>query len=101
MNLFSSRKITFRKVAFVLWLALWPLLLMVHLYPIRVAFIRLFLVDGVALLWCGALWLMWKIKALRFAGLAATVVVLGALMLPGRKDNSQKLRDEYVRALKS
>ncbi len=101
MNLFSSRKITFRKAAFVLWLALWPLLLMVHFYPIRVGFIRLFLVVGVALLWSGALWLMWKIKALRFAGLAATVVVLGALMLPGRSDDSQKLRDEYVRALKS
>ena len=101
MNLFSARRTNLRQVAFVLWLALWPLLLMVHLYPIRVALIRLFLVVGVALLWCGALWLMWKIKVLRFAGLAATVVVLSALMLPGRSDDSQKLRDEYVRALKS
>lgn len=101
MKLFSARKITFRKIAFVLWLALWPSLFAVHSYPIRIASIRLLLLVILALLWSGILWFSWKSRPLRFTVLALTFMVFVALILPGRKADSQELRDEYVRSLKS
>ncbi len=101
MKRFAVRKISVRKIAFAVWLVLWPLLLAVHFYSIRVGIIRLLLVVGFALLCMGALWFGWNRKPWRFAGLMITFGVVVFLVTPGRKDDSRKLRAEYVRALKS
>ncbi len=99
MNLFSKRPINLRPLAFVLWLMLWPLLLALHGYPIRDATTRAGLILSVFLLWSGALALFWKKKPVRFGCLALSVFVLAIAILPGRRDDAQALRHEYVRSL--
>ena len=99
MKLSAKRRISLRQIVFVLWLMLWPLLLAIHLYPIRDAMIRASLVLGVFLVWSGALTLFWKKKPVRFGCLALLVGVLAIAVLPGRRDDAQALRREYVRSL--
>lgn len=90
-----------RKIMVALWVVLWPLLLALHLYPIRVGYIRLLLVFGCALLWSGALWLCWKTKPLRFASWFVTIGFVVFLLLPGKSDDAQQLRAAFVQSLKS
>ncbi len=83
----AMKRFGVRRIAFALWLFLWPLLLAIHFYPIRVGAIRLLIVVVCALLWIGILWLSWGKKPLRVAFIAAIFFGFVALILPGRNDD--------------
>ena len=97
----SQRNLGWRKLGFVLWLLLLLLVVAVHWYPIRFGTLRLLLVVGVALLWLGALCLLWKHKIAQRVILAVSGLFAVFLLLPSRPVNPQVLQGRYVRALQS
>jgi len=88
-----------KKVVFAIWLLLWPLLLAIHLYPIRIAAVRLGLLLIVFLIWMGILLLCWNRKSLRWAWCIITLIFAVCCLWPKRAYNSQVLRAEYIHSL--
>jgi hypothetical protein len=70
-----------------------------HLFPIRIGVLRLAMVVGLVMVWFGVPLLFRKPRFVT-AIWAVVTALLGTLFLgPGRTDNPQALRQEYVRAL--
>jgi hypothetical protein len=91
----------YRRVALFLWLALWPLVLVAAVFPIRFASLRLCLVTGIVVLWAGFLYLFWNQKVVRAACIVPVLLSGVFLLLPGHRTESSSLRREYVAALHS
>jgi hypothetical protein len=83
----------------VAWFLLWPILLGLHLYPIRLAAIRLCLLLGAFLVWAGVLVIFWNVKLLRWICVSITFIFIIGCFWPKRTGSSQELRQEYVRSL--
>ncbi len=90
-----------KRIVLTAWLLLWPILLGLHLYPIRLAAIRLFLILGVLLIWAGVLVVFWNMKFVRWICLSITCIFIVGCFWPKRAVNSQELRQEYVRSLRA
>lgn len=88
-----------QKIILAVWLLLWPVLIGLHLYPIRLAAIRLALLLGVFLIWAGVLMIFWNVKVLRWICISILFIFIAGCFWPKRAENSQELRQEYVRSL--
>jgi hypothetical protein len=90
-----------KKIVFAIWLLLWPLLLAMHLYPIRIAALRLGLLLVVFLIWLGILLLCWNRKPIRWTWLLISFIFIMGCLWPRRTYNSQILRQEYIYSLQA
>jgi len=88
-----------KKGVFAIWLLLWPLLLVIHLYPIRIAAVRLGLLLVVFLIWLGMLLLCWNRKSVRWAWFIISFIFVICCLWPKRTYNPQILREEYINSL--
>ncbi len=89
------------KVAVRVYFALCALLLGIALLPVRNTSLRLALIGGIFTLWAGALFLFWNRLFVRIACLLLAVAGGVLVLLPTRSINTDALRAEYVRSLKS
>jgi hypothetical protein len=87
------------KSLFKSWCALWPLLLLLALYPVNNTLTRTAFLAVGAGCGLGLLYFCWNRKAIRFAILTASGIILFFLALPARNYDATKLRMNYVRAL--
>jgi hypothetical protein len=88
-----------RRLAVCAWLALWPLLLALHLFPIRYQSLRMLMLALVVLLWLGGVELLWRRRVASLALLGLGLAAPALLLLPGGGTDRTKLREAYVRAL--
>ena len=73
-----------KRLVLAVWLALWPVLIVALWYPIRFAALRAGIVAMMVLLVGGALLLGWKVKPVRWAGLALGAALLAIAIVPER-----------------
>jgi hypothetical protein len=88
-----------RNLALTAWLALWPLLIVLHLFPIRFQSLRMVIVAGAVLLWVGGVGLWWRRPVVRWTLLGVGVALLAFLALPGSEADRADLQADYVRSL--
>ncbi|OLE53343.1 MAG: hypothetical protein AUG51_13715 [Acidobacteria bacterium 13_1_20CM_3_53_8] len=81
------------------WLALWLILFALILYPVSTNILRFGSLICVLALWCGALFLFWNKKLLRFILLLIVLIVATLFFLPGRASNAAAMRQAYVNSL--
>lgn len=95
------RRLSFRRVFFGLWLALWPFLILLLNWPVNSPRLRGVVLLTLALLVAGSLVFSWGRKAV-FAGVLAVYLALGLfLLLPGRPLAPAELRRAYAEKLLS
>lgn len=94
------RPFFFRRLTLILLGLLLVIMIAVLLFPIRFGSLRLLLLVGWPLLWLGVMWLSWKRRPLRFAGIALAIVVACFILGPGRAMDRALLRDDYLSALR-
>ncbi|HKW29187.1 MAG TPA: NlpC/P60 family protein [Verrucomicrobiae bacterium] len=90
-----------RKLWFRLWIALWPIAIVLFLYPINDRPLRIGLILSLLGLWIGCLYLGWHQRPVRFGLLLCSVITAGFLTGPGRNYEIEKLRNTYVASLRS
>ena len=95
------RIINWKKVVYAIWLLLWPLLLVMHLYPIRITAVRLGLLLIVFLIWLGILLLCWNRKSVRWTWFLVSFIFIVGCLWPSQTYNSQILRQEYIHSLRA
>lgn len=83
-----------------LWVVLLATVLIALAYPVGLGILRVFLVVAVPLLWCGAIVLTRRRRALAVGIAAAGVLVGGFAVLPGRTVDHDRLRCVYVNELR-
>jgi hypothetical protein len=83
------------------WVLLWPIAIVLFLYPINNLLTRCGLVAALLGLWAGLLYFGWHKKALRITLFSVTVLTVGFLICPGGSHNQEKLRKNYIDALRS
>lgn len=88
-----------QKSILTVWLILWPVLIALHLYPIRLAAIRLLLLLAVFLIWAGVLAIFWNVKVLRWIYLSIALIFIAGCFWPKRAANVHELRQKYVRSM--
>jgi Cell wall-associated hydrolases (invasion-associated proteins) len=84
-----------------IWLLLWPLLLALHLFPIRTRLERELLLATLAAIWIGGTALFWRKIWVKIAGIGAGVALIALAALPGRPEAPAALRAEYLRSLQT
>ena len=87
-----------RPLYLALWLALWPVLLGLLLYPVSTGTLRTLELLCLGGLWAGALFLFWQ-RIGRLALLVATACALIFVALPGSAGDGTSLRQAYVSSL--
>lgn len=83
------------------WIALWPIAIVLFLYPINNAITQSGLVLSLLGIWMGCIYFGWRKKWLRLLFLAFTLLPIGFLAAPGRNYGRDKLRQNYVNNLRS
>lgn len=83
------------------WLILWPILLVLHLFPIRTRIERELLLLTLFALWIGGTVLFWKRTSVKVVGVGIGVLLLAVVVLPGRAAEPFALRAEYTRCLQT
>lgn len=89
------------KIAVKIYLILCALVVCVALFPIRSTSLRLALVSGIFALWAGALFLFWDRLLVRIMCLLVAAAAGILALLPTRSIDTDALRAEYLRSLKS
>lgn len=87
-----------KRVAACVWIAVLLVAVVLYIYPIRTAYVRLGLLLSALSVWFGAI-LLCRIRVVRVGMLAITAISLGFLILPGRASDSAALRSAYLDAL--
>jgi len=90
-----------KKLWFRLWIILWPITIVLFLYPINNHPLQIALILSLASLWAGCLWFGWRKRIVRFALLSCTLITAGFLICPGRNYTTETLRSNYVASLRS
>jgi hypothetical protein len=83
------------------WILLWPIAIVLFLYPINNLLTRSGLVVALLGLWAGLLYFGWHKKGLRITLFSINLLLIGFLICPGRNYNQDKLRQNYITALRS
>jgi hypothetical protein len=89
------------KAAVKIYFVLCALVIGVALFPIRYTSLRMAMVGGIFALWAGALFLFWDRLFVRILCLLAAVAAGALVLLPTRSIDTDSLRSEYIRSLKS
>jgi hypothetical protein len=92
---------TMKKLWFRVWITLWPIAIVLFLYPINNRLLRIGLILSLASLWTGCLCFGWPRRIARFVLLSCTLIVAGFLICPGRNYATRTLRTAYVSSLRS
>jgi hypothetical protein len=90
-----------RTVGFRLWIVLWPITIVLFLYPINIALLRVGLIIALLGLWSGCLFFGWHKHVVRIVFLLPAFIIIGFLICPGRSVEQEKLRQKYVASLRS
>lgn len=100
MKLFAGRHLpAWKKIVLTLWFVLWPLLVALHICPIRTGSLRFVLVLVIFLIWTGTLFLFWNKKTIRWLCLSLVFLFILGCLWPKRAENTQALRQQYIRSL--
>jgi hypothetical protein len=90
-----------RALWFRLWLILWPIAIVLFLYPINNMLTRSSFIFAMAGLWAGCLYFGWRSRTARAVFLSCTFIVTVFLICPGRNYATETLRTAYVASLRS
>ena len=90
-----------RTLCFRLWVVLWPIAIVLFLYPINIALLRIGLIIALLGLWSGCLFFGWRKHVVRIVFLLPAFIIIGFLICPGRSFDQEKLRQKYVASLRS
>lgn len=90
-----------RALWFRLWLILWPIAIVLFLYPINNMLTRSGFILALTGLWAGCLCFGWRRRITRFVLLYSTLIIAGFLICPGRNYANETLRTAYVFSLRS
>lgn len=90
-----------RTLCFRLWVILWPIAIVLFLYPINIALLRVGLIIALLGLWSGCLFFGWRKHVVRMVFLLPAFIIIGFLICPGRSFDQEKLRQKYVASLRS
>jgi hypothetical protein len=92
---------TMKKLWFGLWITLWPITIVLFLFPINNRPLRIGLILSLIGLWAGCLCFGWRRRIARSVLLSCTLIVAGFLICPGRDYATERLRTAYVASLRS
>ena len=92
----ASSHLTVRGVGFMLLGVAAVLAATAFFYPVRSPHERIMLARGIAGDWVLLTWLTWRVIAVRVTLIAAGVLFLAAIGLPGRSWDTERLRDTYL-----
>lgn len=90
-----------KKLWFRLWISLWPITIVLFLYPINNRLFRIGLILSFIGLWAGCLCFGWRRRITRSVLLSCSLIVTGFLICPGRNSATERLRTAYVASLRS
>ena len=90
-----------KKLWFRLWIILWPITIVLFLYPINNRPLRICLILSLIGLWTGCLCFGWRRRIARSVLLSCTLIVTGFLICPGRNHATERLRTAYIASLRS
>ena len=90
-----------KKLWFRLWIILWPITIVLFLYPINNRPLRIVLILSLASLWAGCLWFGWRKRIVRFVLLSCTFIVAVFLICPGGNHTTETLRNADIASLRS
>ncbi|MFN2455232.1 MAG: NlpC/P60 family protein [Pyrinomonadaceae bacterium] len=88
-----------KRLGFVAWLALLPLLLALLLRPVSTNLTRAGTLAVLLALWVSSLLVFWKIKTIRVLCLITSLIACAFIILPGRNIDSMSLRRAYIDSL--
>jgi hypothetical protein len=100
-NLLLPKKRNIRQMLWRRWVALWPILVGLSIYPVSNGWLRVATLVCITLLWAGLLGFYWRLKWLRLVVLTLSLLTIVGLGLPGRRIDKQALRDRYIQSLHS
>ncbi len=83
------------------WMLLWPIAIVLFLYPINNEITRSSVLLSFLGLWMGCLYFGWNKRWLRVPFLSLTVLAIAFLVFPSRNYDHDKLRQNYVGHLRS
>ncbi len=90
-----------KKLCFRSWIIVWPITIVLFLFPIENRPLRIALILSLLGLWVGCLYFGWRRPPLRIFLLLSSFITSGFLICPGRNFDAKSLRNEYVAALRS
>lgn len=93
-------KASFQRFGRIGWLGLFVATAFFFYYPVNSGLVRLFLVAAVPALLVGAMLLLWRWKRWRFIPVAMLAFAVLAFLLPGRRQDPDRLRAQYVASLR-
>jgi hypothetical protein len=96
---FKEEKVKKQKLFIIAWITLLVIVISMLILPVGTGIIRLCIIFGLILLWSSGIYLFWRTIYLRALFLVIAIVVLLIILIPGHKDNSKQLQNEYVYSL--
>lgn len=90
-----------KKLWFRAWIILWPITIVLFLYPIENRPLRIGLILSLLGLWVGCLYFGWRRSTIRLVIILGTLITTVFLICPGRNVGAESLRNEYVKSLRS
>ncbi|MGD0252688.1 MAG: NlpC/P60 family protein [Verrucomicrobiota bacterium] len=91
---------TMKKLWFRSWITLWPITIVLFLYPIENRPLRIGLILALLALWIGCLHFGWRRPTVRLVFLLCMFIIIGFLICPGRNFGTESLRNKYVESLR-